>query len=79
MSFPVVPVPKSSCRERVPRLKRAQSSRSSFLLSWATSATRLRTSMVGVVVFGFTVMRGIMSLVRDTCMAIPIRIWSDFV
>ena len=79
MSLPVVPVPKSSWRERVPWLKRAQSSRSSFLLSWATSATRLRTSMEGAAVFGVAIMRGIMSRVRVRRMAIPIRIWSDFV
>jgi hypothetical protein len=35
--------------------------------------------MEGVVVFAFVIMRGIMSLVRDLRMAIPIRIWSDFV
>src|SRR5438067_5766634 len=41
MSEPVVPVAYSSCRESVPRLKRAHSNRSAFLLSWAMSATRL--------------------------------------
>jgi hypothetical protein len=35
--------------------------------------------MEGVVVFGVTVMRGIMIPVRVQRMAIPIRIWSDFV
>jgi hypothetical protein len=35
--------------------------------------------MEGVVVFGLSVMRGIMPPVRHLRMAIPFRIWSDFV
>jgi hypothetical protein len=35
--------------------------------------------MEGVPVLGFVVMRGIMSPVRVQRMAIPVRIWSDFV
>src|SRR5487761_463988 len=41
MSAPVVPVAYSSCRESVPRLNFAHSSRSAFLLSCAMSAIRL--------------------------------------
>jgi hypothetical protein len=35
--------------------------------------------MEGAAAFGVAVMRGIMSGIRSPCMAIPVRIWSDFV
>src|SRR5690348_4107180 len=46
MSEPVVPVAYSSCRESVPRLKRAHSRRSAFLLSCAMSAIRLGVTLL---------------------------------
>jgi hypothetical protein len=35
--------------------------------------------MEGAAVFGDAIMRGIMSGIRSTRMAIKVRIWSDFV
>src|SRR5690242_8503256 len=46
MSEPVVPVAYRSCRESVPRLKRAHSSRSPFLLSCAMSAILLGVTLL---------------------------------
>src|SRR5579863_7716473 len=45
-SEPVVPVAYRSCRDSVPRLNFAHSSRSAFLLSWAMSAIRLGATLL---------------------------------
>src|SRR5262245_3696343 len=58
--MPVVPVANNSCRESVPRLYRAQSSRSLLRLSCAIRASRLRSGIGWVAYVGDISMRGLL-------------------